>query len=196
MAKTLLTGGDDMALDGSGAGSGLLDLTRESDDTSLGAELLEGIDMGDTQDTIAAADEVPAAASDDTGAEMPMPAAEEQGQMQPTAAVVPMPVGGMTEAASPAFTGLLIAAALVLALAGALNIANVMDVLPGYLVLLAENFWIFLGATVALGALFAGIGWFVGQQSTKVKQPKPAKEKKAKAPKAKKGKKKGKKGKE
>ena len=31
----------------------LLDLTRESDDTSLGAELLEGIDMGDTAATVA-----------------------------------------------------------------------------------------------------------------------------------------------
>lgn len=198
MAKTLLTGGDDMALDGSGAGSGLLDLTRESDDTSLGAELLEGIDMGDTQDTIAAADDVPMAAGDDTGAEMPMTAADE-GPLQtaPAAAVVPVAVGGVVEAASPAFTGLLIAAALVLALAGALNIANAMDVLPGYLALLAENFWMFLGGTVAVGGLFAGIGWFMGRQSTKVKQPKPAKEKKAKekkvkAPKVKKTKKKGK----
>ena len=54
MAKTLMTGGDEhLGLDGSGGGSGLLDLTRESDDTSLGAELLEGIDMGDTAATMA-----------------------------------------------------------------------------------------------------------------------------------------------
>ena len=54
MAKTLMTGGDEhLGLDGSGGGSGLLDLTRESDDTSLGAELLEGIDMGDTAETLA-----------------------------------------------------------------------------------------------------------------------------------------------
>ncbi len=55
MAKTMLTSGceDHLGLDGSAGGSGLLDLTRESDDTSLGAELLEGIDMGDTAETIA-----------------------------------------------------------------------------------------------------------------------------------------------
>ena len=43
-AKTLLTGGP---LDDVDEGSGLLDLTNEPDDTSLGAELLEGIDVPD-----------------------------------------------------------------------------------------------------------------------------------------------------
>jgi excisionase family DNA binding protein len=37
---------DQLALDGVGSGSGLLDLTRESDDTSLGAELLDEIYPG------------------------------------------------------------------------------------------------------------------------------------------------------
>ena len=36
---------DQIALDGVGSGSGLLDLTRESDDTSLGAEVLGNIDL-------------------------------------------------------------------------------------------------------------------------------------------------------
>ncbi len=38
----------DMANEGVGSGSGLLDLTRESDDTSLGAELLDEIAPGGT----------------------------------------------------------------------------------------------------------------------------------------------------
>ena len=44
-AKTVLTDEDSAALvpDSGGSGSGLLDLTRESDDTSLGAELLDEI---------------------------------------------------------------------------------------------------------------------------------------------------------
>ena len=53
MAQTQLTkspagGGDDedLALESVGSGSGLLDLTRESDDTSLGAELLDEIYPG------------------------------------------------------------------------------------------------------------------------------------------------------
>ena len=48
MAKTHVTSHDDdeIALENVGSGSGLLDLTRESDDTSLGAELLEEIYPG------------------------------------------------------------------------------------------------------------------------------------------------------
>ncbi len=43
MAQTNISGGirDQLALEGVGSGSGLLDLTRESDDTSLGAVLDE-----------------------------------------------------------------------------------------------------------------------------------------------------------
>lgn len=36
---------DHVALDGVGSGSGLLDLTRESDDTSLGAGIFDGVDV-------------------------------------------------------------------------------------------------------------------------------------------------------
>ncbi|HLL89415.1 MAG TPA: hypothetical protein VK324_08935 [Tepidisphaeraceae bacterium] len=39
-------GGDQISLDAIGSGSGLLDLTRESDDTSLGADLLDEIAPG------------------------------------------------------------------------------------------------------------------------------------------------------
>ena len=41
--------GDQVTLEGVGSGSGLLDLTRESDDTSLGAELLDEIAPGKTR---------------------------------------------------------------------------------------------------------------------------------------------------
>lgn len=47
MAKTQIAPSldDQIALDGVGSGSGLLDLTRENDDTSLGAEVLGNIDL-------------------------------------------------------------------------------------------------------------------------------------------------------
>lgn len=47
MAKTQIAPSleDQLSGDGVGSGSGLLDLTRESDDTSLGAEVLGNIDM-------------------------------------------------------------------------------------------------------------------------------------------------------
>ena len=47
MAKTEISAtlDEQMSMEGVGSGSGLLDLTRESDDTSLGAEVLDHIDM-------------------------------------------------------------------------------------------------------------------------------------------------------
>jgi hypothetical protein len=45
-AQTAITPQDQVNLEGVGSGSGLLDLTRESDDTSLGAELLDEIAPG------------------------------------------------------------------------------------------------------------------------------------------------------
>ncbi|MBP7933934.1 MAG: helix-turn-helix domain-containing protein [Phycisphaerae bacterium] len=185
MAKTVVAAGGDehIALDGSGAGSGLLDLTRESDDTSLGAELLEGIDMGDTAETVVPAETVVEGGGAEAGAEsagLPDISAE----AGPTTGTGVVQVGTV-EAASPAFTGLLAAAAIVLVLVAAMAIATSMNAWPGYLDTLAGQFWFFLIGTLATGGVFAGVGYLVGRQATA--GPKPAKPKKEK--KAKKGKK-------
>lgn len=49
LAQTAVSDVAGLGLEGVGSGSGILDLTRESDDTSLGAELLEEIYTGDEQ---------------------------------------------------------------------------------------------------------------------------------------------------
>lgn len=186
MAKTMLTSGgeDHLGLDGSAGGSGLLDLTRESDDTSLGAELLEGIDMGDTAETIAptqTADAVEPASGPISAGDLPEPSLEPVLPMGPRAFSV-----SYVEAASPAFTGLLVAAALALTLLAATTIATSMETWPGYLAALADNFWISLGGMLGLGALAAGVGFLVGMKPSgprapkKPKEPKPKKEKKGK----------------
>ncbi len=186
MAKTLMTGGDEhLGLDGSGGGSGLLDLTRESDDTSLGAELLEGIDMGDTAATMSQSVEAaPAAAGP---AAEPEPLVETPGLEAPVA-VVPMAVAGYVDAASPAFTGLLVAATLVMAVAGGMAIATALNTWPAYLNTLAQNFYAFLGGSIILGGVCAAIGYFAGKPRAP-RAPRPPKEKVDK--KAKKGKKEG-----
>lgn len=185
MAKTVVAAGGDehIALDGSGAGSGLLDLTRESDDTSLGAELLEGIDMGDTAETVVPAETVVEDGAAEPGAEaagLPEMGAE----AGPTIGAGVIQVGTV-EPASPAFTGLLAAAALVLVVAAAMAIATSMNAWPSYLDTLAGQFWFFLIGTLATGGIFAGAGYLVGRQATV--GPKAVKAKKEK--KAKKGKK-------
>ncbi|MGB4259564.1 MAG: helix-turn-helix domain-containing protein, partial [Phycisphaerae bacterium] len=159
-AKTMMTGADEhLGLDGSGGGSGLLDLTRESDDTSLGAELLEGIDMGDTAETLAPTQTADAVepVGPAVGDEMPEPALEPVLPLGPRTVTV-----HYVEAASPAFTGLLVAAAIALTLLGATVIANSMGTWPSYLAMLADNFWLSLGGMIGLGALGAGVGFLVG----------------------------------
>lgn len=191
MAKTMMTGGEEhLGLDGSGGGSGLLDLTRESDDTSLGAELLEGIDMGDTAETLAQSQTQPEAPTD--SGTMPEPTLGE-----PAVAIMPMQmqmVALPAEPLAPLFTGLLAAATIIMGLAGATAIAMAHDVWPSYLKLIIgdnlQNFYFVLGGSIVIGGLGAGIGWLVAKQAAAGPRPaRPAKDKKEK-----KGKEKGKKG--
>ncbi len=181
MAKTMLTSGADehLGLDGSVGGSGLLDLTRESDDTSLGAELLEGIDMGDTAETIAptqTADAIePAAPQMEGGEGLPESSLEPMLPVGPRSASV-----HYVEAASPAFTGLLAAAAISLALLAITAVAMSMGVWPDFLNTLADNFWMGLGGMLGLGALAAGAGFLTTMKSSGPKAPKAPKQPKAK----------------
>lgn len=178
-AKTMMTGADEhLGLDGSGGGSGLLDLTRESDDTSLGAELLEGIDMGDTAETV-----VPSGV---TGTETE-PAAEEDAVEAelPAVPVGPMVMLAPAEPVSPVFTGLLVAAAIVLALLGSSTVAMIMGTMPSYLSIMADQFWFTLGGSILLGGICALAGYMVGKPKAP-RAPRPPREKKPKAEKAKK----------
>jgi len=162
MAKTVMSGEDEgLGLDGSTAGSGLLDLTRESDDTSLGAELLEGIDMGDTSETVTQTvteEEEPAEVAGEEGelAEAGLEAVPAFGAgASVTVATVP--------AASPVFTGLLVAASATLALLVAAAVAMQMQTWPAYLNTLAGKFWFLLVGVLAAGGIGAGIGYLVGR---------------------------------
>jgi hypothetical protein len=122
-------------------------------------------------------------------------AAMSASEPEPTMATVPVAMIGSVEQASPAFTGMLIAASLVLGILGAMNVASVANAWPDYLTTLADMFWIFLGGGIAVGGVFALVGMVVGKQSSgpkkpkAPKQPKPARAKKEKPPKEKKAKK-------
>lgn len=180
MAKTLMTGGDEhLGLDGSGGGSGLLELTRESDDTSLGAELLEGIDMGDTAETAVAATGPTVTESAPEEPAEALPAAAEE-TFAPATVAMPMVVGTV-EAASPAFTGLLVSGALVMGLLlMAANVALAFRTCPSYLLALTDQFWFLVIGCLLVGGVGLGVGWFIGNQASKPRVPKPPKEKKEK----------------
>ncbi|MBN1491184.1 MAG: helix-turn-helix domain-containing protein [Phycisphaerae bacterium] len=172
MAKTIATGGDEhLGLDGSGAGSGLLDLTRESDDTSLGADVLGDIELADD----AATQTLEATEATELQQE---PMAAEEAVAGPVALGQPVAVSmGVAvfprDPSAPIFSGLLVAGMMTLALAGAVAAATTYGVWPTYLGAIDSNLLIFFAGTVAAGGLFALIGWLVGRPST----PRPAKAK-------------------
>jgi hypothetical protein len=140
---------DQLSSDSVGGGSGLLDLTRESDDTSLGAEILDHIDMeGAIGSSIAASVE---------------PEPEEH---EARAAIAAAPVS--VEAIDPTaglFCGFIVGAAIVALLMGVVALAAMMGVLPGYLQAMQENLLMVAVGTVVVVGLSALGGFLIGKSA-------------------------------
>jgi hypothetical protein len=166
MAQTAISGApsDQVNLEGTGSGSGLLDLTRESDDTSLGAELLDEIAPGGTG----------AAAGTRAGGTAfgtRSGSAVGKGGFPP---VTVKTVGGpiYVEAAdplAPAFGGLSLAAVIVSLLGIAAVSAGALGAKPALLSFLESGgkalplLYIFGGAAV-LGIIFFVVGLLIGRR--------------------------------
>ena len=150
MAKTQIAPSleDQIALEGVGSGSGLLDLTRESDDTSLGAEVLDHIDV------------------EGVGAEIiEEPAEPAYAPPVPVAMPVQMTPVEVVDGSSGLFGGLAIGGALV-------GVLLLMVALPamtgrryGYLATLQQNLLIVMIASVVLVVVVGVIGYFVGKSA-------------------------------
>jgi hypothetical protein len=155
-ADTVLTASasDQVALEGIGSGSGLLDLTREADDTSLGAELLDEIlpGGGETRmDEVESIDAGVASESSDAGVVAEAPA----GYRVASAPVV------VDDPYAPAFTGIMVVATIMLTLAGAVAGAFVQGAWPSYLQTIYANFMVVFGGSFVLAALVFGVGFFI-----------------------------------
>jgi hypothetical protein len=149
MAKTSIASVEDVASpEGVGSGSGLLDLTREPDDTSLGA-VLEDISVESAVGSSAAAEAL--------AEEMPSEA-------EPTSAVIEAPT--MVAAIDPsagAFSGIAVATCLLMLVLGAVAVAVLHGATPRYLQALEQNLLIFLAAGAAAAVLLAVAGYLVGK---------------------------------
>jgi hypothetical protein len=153
MAKTQIAPSleDQIALDGVGSGSGLLDLTQESDDTSLGAELLDHIDIEESTETVAFdGNDQPAVAI--------QPVATEYVVDSDNVSEVPDPMAGI-------FSGILVACAAVAMLLGAVTIAGITDVVPGYIKTLDSKPGMVMGVGFAFALLAGGLGMVLGKAS-------------------------------
>ncbi|MCH2137119.1 MAG: hypothetical protein MK101_11165 [Phycisphaerales bacterium] len=156
---------DGLTLESVGSGSGLLDLTRESDDTSLGAELLEEVYSSDDDfvDVPAASGLFEAADASGAGGEAISGSNEAVGAAAP--------VGGVAvaqQAWDPAGSGLsagmcigaLVCLLGVFAIVGVQLIGGSSGLAP----LIAEKLWIWTGGIAGGTVLLGLIGLFIGKR--------------------------------
>jgi len=151
------TGGDgeELSLESVGSGSGLLDLTRESDDTSLGAELLEEVYSSDENI------EIPAHASglfEAAGAESP-------GNVIGETAAMPVLVEVYDGSGSGLAVGLSIGALASLICIAVIGIVGVNGATPSLATIFAGNLWIWVGALAGVTLIIGLIGFFIGKAS-------------------------------
>jgi len=156
MAKTQVAPSleEQVAREGVGSGSGLLDLTRESDDTSLGAEILEHID--------ADAGEAPVPVEEMLAEPSGLAEAAEGPAAQP--AVGPV----IVEAPDPMaalFGGVLVGCAVVVVLIGGIALAAMTGYEPSYLKWINANMLILVIAAVAVVGDGALAGFMIGKSA-------------------------------
>lgn len=158
MAKTTITTAsrDQVSLEGTGSGSGLLDLTREADDTSLGAELLDEIYPGQEQEEAARPVARAAAPEPEPEAE-PVDAGETIAA--PTYIQVADPMEGF-------FDGWLVAALVMMAFAGFAAAAAFQGFVPDFIASFAGSMLMLLLVPVGVLAIAVVVGWLIGRATS------------------------------
>ncbi|MBN2133278.1 MAG: hypothetical protein JW741_27515 [Sedimentisphaerales bacterium] len=193
---------DDVNLDSFGSGSGLLDLSLQADDTSLGGILDEiytaeggeegvpGEDSGTVEDMTAEAEHgVP-----EEGLAAPEPVAMAMGPAVGAAAFVEAP----PDTQSNMLGMMLFLPLAALLYAAIVTVAAQRQVMPSILESVQGLIWFIMGGAVVVAAIIVGASFAMGGEKTRApkakkakkgKKEKAPKEKKAKAPKPKKEKK-------
>jgi len=156
MAKTQISRSvsDEISSEGGGSGSGLLDLSKESDDTSLGG-VLDEIYSG--EETIA-----------ETGAPAAEPGAEGEGfaeMAEPSPGPAPRVVSlTATDPLAGMFTGLMVAALMTLGFAGFVLAGLTVGVLPRFVGVLSANMIYPVIGMVVITLAALVIGLVIGKQ--------------------------------
>ena len=159
---------DDLTLESVGSGSGLLDLTRESDDTTLGAELLEDAFNSDEDNF-----EIPANASglfeaaavDETEAGG-VPAIGDGGAMAARAMTgAPMKVEVYDGSGSGLTIGASIGAMIALVVLMIILIVQLGGTTSALAMTISESIWIWTGGIAAVAILAVLAGMFIGRAS-------------------------------
>ncbi len=175
LAQTAVTDVAGLGMEGIGSGSGILDLTNESDDTSLGKDLIDEIytpDEPSKQDSSIGMGEDTRAGIDDTLPEEEALDDEEEAALSSTGAAVkgrpqtivrevvvygPDPV-------SSALTALLVVA-LVVMLVGGLGAASlVRGITPSLLETIYAKLWMFSAGSLVVAIIAGAVTFFVAKK--------------------------------
>lgn len=171
LAQTAVSDLAGLGLEGSGSGSGILDLTRESDDTSLGAELL---------DEIYTDDDAKPDPSEDTRAGLEEAVAEVEGEEEeaafdlgdeadesPSAArvTVTQVVEYGPDAVSSGLTAALVVAVAVMCIAGLAIAGLVRGIVPSLIGTVYSNLAMFTGGAFGVVVIAAGLTYFLAKRS-------------------------------
>ena len=153
--------GDELTLESVGSGSGLLDLTREGDDTSLGADLMEDVYKPDEDGGSAGSTQGSSGLFETTAAPSDVLAAAAAAGMAPIGMIAAEPYDG----AGSGFAGgvalgaaAVILVALVSVLLGLMNADNPIATMVG------SNVWMYIGIGAVAIAIFGIVGWVIGRR--------------------------------
>jgi hypothetical protein len=146
---------DELSLEAVGSGSGLLDLTRESDETTLGAELLEEVYASD--DNV----DIPANASGLFEA-----AHVDAPEIEPAAAMAPMVMEAYDGSGSGLGLGLMVGALVALVCVAIVGIVGVSGATPQLATMMGDSsgsLMIWGGGLLGATIIFGLIGLFIGK---------------------------------
>ncbi len=151
---------EDLTLESVGSGSGLLDLTRESDDTSLGAELLEEVYSGEDEfDLPENSSGLFEAVNTPEPGEAPVAAAGiAQAPVAMMEETVDMPSSGLSVGLC---IGALVAMIIILIILAS-ELEGGASVLTSTI---AGSLWVWTGGLVGGALIAAGVGFFIGRAS-------------------------------
>ncbi len=162
MADTQITeaaSDDQVALEGAGSGSGLLDLAREADDTALGADLLDEIYPGEDEE------QPPAEAEKEPEAEVEEEAEEEAVQEAPQPVVAAPVVVAAGDPIEGSFSGLMVGSLILMAVACTVLAGTLQGFMPDFGFKLSDgnNFYYFLGGSALTVAIALLVGWLLSK---------------------------------
>lgn len=154
-------GGDELTLESVGSGSGLLDLTREGDDTSLGADLMEDVYKPDEDGGSAGSTQGASGLFETTAAPSDVAAAAAAAGMAPIGMIAAEPYDG---AGSGFGGGIALGAAAVILVTLVSVLLGLMNADNPIATMVASNLWMYIGIGAVAIVIFGVIGWVVGRK--------------------------------